>query len=52
MLRAVEIALRRSILLEHPSWSGDQIAVAARDALAGRGPYAILAADLLAARGA
>ncbi len=49
MIRVVERALRRCIAREHPGWTWDQIAAAASEALAGRGPYALLAADLLAA---
>ena len=45
----LEITLRRSIALEHPRWTWDQITAAVRDAEAGQGPYACLAADLLAA---
>ncbi len=48
MSRDLEITLRRSIALEHPRWTWDQIPAAAREAEAGRGPYALLAADLLA----
>ena len=51
MPRDLEIALRRSIALEHPRWTWDQISAAVREAEAGQGPYAILAADLLAANG-
>ena len=50
MPRDLEIILRRSIALEHPRWTWDQIAAALREAEAGQGPYAVLAADLLAAR--
>jgi hypothetical protein len=48
MPRDLEIMLRRSIAMEHPRWTWDQITAAVRDAEAGRGPYAILATDLLA----
>ena len=41
--------LRRAIPLEHPRWTLEQIGEAIREALAGRGPYAILLADLQAA---
>jgi len=51
MPRELEITLRRSIVLEHPRWTWDQITAATREAEAGEGPYAILAADLLAANG-
>ncbi len=51
MSRALEIVLRRSIALEHPRWTWDQVAAAIREAEAGKGPYAILFADLLAADG-
>ncbi len=49
MPRDLEIILRRSIALDHPCWTWDQIVAALRDAAIGQGPYAILAADLLAA---
>lgn len=49
MPRNCEIILRRSIALEHPRWSWDQITAALHEAEAGKGTYAILAADLLAA---
>jgi hypothetical protein len=49
MLRELEIMLRRSIAMEHPRWTWNQITTAVREAAAGQGPYAILAADLLAA---
>ena len=49
MSRDLEITLRRSIALEHPRWTWDQIAAALREAETGLGPYAVLAADLLAA---
>jgi hypothetical protein len=51
MPRDLEITLRRSITMEHPRWTWDQITTAVREAEAGQGPYAILAADLLAANG-
>ncbi len=51
MSRELEIIIRRSIAREHPRWTLDQIAAAVREAEAGRGPYAILAADLQAANG-
>jgi hypothetical protein len=49
MLPTIEIILRRSIALDHPRWTWEQIVVAVREALQGRGDYAFLAADLLAA---
>ena len=52
MLPTVEILLRRSITLDHPSWTWEQIVLAAREALQGRGDYAFLAADLRAAQSA
>lgn len=48
MSRELEIMLRRSIALEHPRWTWDQITAATREAEAGQGHYALLAADLLA----
>jgi hypothetical protein len=51
MPRELEIILRRSIALEHPRWTWDQVTTAVREAEAGQGPYAVLAADLLAASG-
>jgi hypothetical protein len=51
MSRDLEIILRRSIVLEHPRWTWEQITAALRDAEAGQGPYAILTADLLASNG-
>jgi hypothetical protein len=51
MSRDLENTLRRSIALEHPRWAWDQITAAVREAEAGQGPYAALAADLLAASG-
>jgi len=51
MSRDLEITLRRSIAMEHPRWTWDQITAAVRDAEAGRGDYALLAADLQAANG-
>ncbi len=50
MFRQLEIILRRCIAREHPRWTWEQITAAVCEALAGHGPYAILAADLLAAR--
>jgi len=52
MLPTIEIILRRSIVLDHPRWTWEQIVVAVREALQGRGDYAFLAADLLAAQSA
>jgi hypothetical protein len=52
MPRDLEITLRRSIALEHPRWTWEQITAALREADAGQGPYAVLAADLMAANGA
>jgi hypothetical protein len=52
MPRDLEITLRRSIALEHPRWTWEQITAAVREADAGQGPYAVLAADLMAANGA
>jgi hypothetical protein len=49
MPRDLEITLRRSIALEHPRWTWDQITEAVREAEVGRGPYGLLVADLLAA---
>lgn len=49
MPRDLEITLRRSIALEHPRWTWDQITAAVREAEAGRGPYGLLVGDLLAA---
>ena len=51
MLPTIEIILRRSIALDHPRWTWEQIVAAVREALQGRGDYAFLAADLLAADG-
>ena len=51
MLPSIEIILRRSIVLDHPRWTWEQIVAAVREALQGRGDYAFLAADLLAAEG-
>ena len=51
MLPTIEIILRRSVTLDHPRWTWDQIVAAVREALQGRGDYALLAADLLAAVG-
>jgi hypothetical protein len=52
MLPTIEIMLRRAIRLDHPRWTFEQIVAAVREALRGRGDYAFLAADLLAAEGA
>lgn len=52
MPRDLEITLRRTIALEHPRWTWEQITAAVREADAGQGPYAVLAADLMAANGA
>ncbi len=49
MPRDLEIILRRSIALEHPRWTWDQITAAVHEAEVGKGPYALFAADLLAA---
>jgi hypothetical protein len=49
MLPSIEITLCRSIILDHPRWTWEQIVAAVREALQGRGDYAFLAADLLAA---
>ena len=49
--RNLEISFRHSIALEHPRWTWDQIIAALREAETGQGPYAVLAADLLAANG-
>ena len=46
MPRDLEIILRRSIALEHPRWTCDQITAAVREA--DQGPYAVLATNLLA----
>jgi len=51
MLPTIETILRRSITLDHPRWTWEQILAAVREALRGRGDYAVLAADLLAAEG-
>ena len=45
----IEITLRRSIALNHPRWSWDQITAAVRQSKAGHRPYAVLVADLVAA---
>ncbi len=50
--RDLEITLRRSIALEHPRWTWQQSTAAVQEAEAGQGPYAVLAADLMAANGA
>lgn len=50
MSRELEIMLRRSIALEHPRWTWDQIMAATHEAEAGQGPYALLVADLLASK--
>jgi hypothetical protein len=52
MLSTIEVILRRSIVLDHPRWTWEQIVGAVREALQGRGDYAFLAADLLAAKDA
>ena len=52
MLPTIEIILRRSITLDHPRWTFEPIVAAVREALQGRGDYAFLAADLLAAESA
>ena len=52
MLPMIEAILRRAITLDHPSWTWEQIVAAGREALQGRGDYAFLAADLLAAESA
>jgi len=52
MLNTLETILRRCITLDHPRWTWEQIATELREALAGRGQYAFLAADLLAAESA
>ena len=49
MLPPIEIILRRSIALDHPRWTWEKIVAAVREAMQGRGDYALLAADLLAA---
>ncbi len=49
MLPTIEIILRRSITLDHPRWTWEQIVAAVHEALQGHGDYAFLAADLLAA---
>jgi hypothetical protein len=51
MPRRVETILRRSIALDHPRWSSDQVTATLREAAAGRGSYAVLAADMLSALG-
>ena len=51
MSHAVEIILYRSISLDHPRWSREQVVGVAREAAEGRGPYAELLADLQAAAG-
>lgn len=52
MSREIEITLRRSIALDRPRWSWDQITAAVREAEDGQGPYAVLVADLVAANDA
>ena len=47
--RHIDVILRRSITLDHPRWTREQIVTAVREALQGRGDYPFLAADLLAA---
>ena len=49
MSHALEVILCRSISLDHPRWNRDQVLAAAREAAKGRGPYALLCADLQAA---
>ena len=49
MPRDLEIILRRSIALEHPRRTWDQIGAALREAEEGQGPIAGLATNLLAA---
>ena len=51
MPRILETLLRRCIALDHPRWSLDQTTAALREAAAGRGPYAVLFADMLTALG-
>ncbi len=51
MARELEVILRRLIAREHPCWTWGQIAAVVQAAEAGQGPYAIFAADLLAAAG-
>jgi hypothetical protein len=51
MLPTIEIILRRSVVLDHPRWKWEQVLATVRDALQGRGDYALLAADLLASEG-
>jgi hypothetical protein len=51
MSRLVETILRRTIALDHPRWSLDQISATLCEAAAGRGAYAILFADLLSTLG-
>jgi hypothetical protein len=46
MSNIVRIILRRAIALENPRWTLEQIGYAIGEALDGRGPYAILLADL------
>jgi hypothetical protein len=36
-------------MMDHPRWTWEQIASELREALAGRGQYALFVADLLAA---
>ena len=50
MPRAAQNALRHCIALEHPRWTRDQIAAVVHDAEDGRGPYAVLLADLTTAK--
>jgi hypothetical protein len=52
MLPTIEIILRRSIALDHLRWTWEQIVATVREALQGRGDYALLAADLLPAESA
>ena len=52
MPNTLETILRRCITRDHPRWTWELITAELRDALAGRGQYAFLAADLLAAESA
>ncbi|HSB78792.1 MAG TPA: hypothetical protein VLM91_08395 [Candidatus Methylomirabilis sp.] len=51
MPRMLETIVRRCIALDHPRWSLDQITAALFEAAAGRGPYAVLFADMLSVLG-
>jgi hypothetical protein len=51
MSRLVETILRRSIALDHPRWSLEQITATLPEVAAGRGPYAVLVADMLSTLG-